>query len=81
MWVAVGSYQASERRLGIVRFYEKYRIMTENNGRSLAGVLVGGVDIGSGTYIFEEDPSVGVSMSSVAHACRLCAGGLCSSKS
>jgi hypothetical protein len=26
--------------------------MTENNGRSLAGVLVGGVDIGLGTYVF-----------------------------
>jgi hypothetical protein len=29
---------------------------------------VGGVDLGSGTYVFEEDPNVGVSMSSVAHA-------------
>jgi hypothetical protein len=42
--------------------------MIENNGRSLAGVLVRGVDIGSGTYVFELDPSLGVSMSSVAHA-------------
>ena len=32
-----------------------YTIMaevTENNGRSWAGVLVGGVDIGFGTYVF-----------------------------
>ena len=26
--------------------------MTENNGRPLAGVLVVGVDIGLGTYVF-----------------------------
>jgi len=49
--------------------------ITENNGRSWAGVLVGAVDIGFGTYVFWWTPSVGVSMSSVSHG--VCVEGSC----
>jgi hypothetical protein len=41
--------------------------MTENKWTIIGWGVGGGVYIGSGTYVFEVDPSVGVSMSSEAH--------------